>query len=63
MEFGTTQQESKRRMMGIGAVVAFHALLIWALAAGLAHKMIEILPAPIETKLIEEIKPPDEPPP
>ncbi|NGY06789.1 energy transducer TonB [Solimonas terrae] len=63
MEFGQQGQDPRRRMMGIGAVVAFHALLIWALAAGLAHKMIEILPAPIETKLIEEIKPPDEPPP
>src|SRR3546814_10998961 len=38
-------------------------LLIWALAAGLAHKMISILPPPIETRIIEELKTPDEPPP
>src|SRR3546814_13987769 len=62
MEFGQKPNQS-RRLVGIGAVVAFHALVIWALAAGLAHKMISILPAPIETKIIEEIKPPDEPPP
>jgi protein TonB len=49
--------------MGIGAVVIFHAALIWALAAGLAHKIISVLPPPIETKIIEEIKPPDELPP
>lgn len=63
MEFGTHGQDPRRRMMGIAAVVTFHAALIWALAAGLAHKMISILPAPIETKIIEEIKPQDEPPP
>lgn len=62
MEFGQKPNQS-RRFVGIGAVVAFHALLIWALAAGLAHKMISILPPPIETKLLEDIKPPDEPPP
>jgi protein TonB len=45
-------------------VVLFHALLIWGLVNGLARKAIEMLPAPIETKIIEEIKPPkDEPPP
>src|SRR3546814_18382994 len=62
MEVGQKPNQS-RRLVGIGAGVAFHALVIWALAAGLAHKMISILPAPIETKIIEEIKPPDEPPP
>src|SRR3546814_10791146 len=49
MQLGAQAQDPRRRLIGIGAVVAFHALLIWALAAGLAHKMISILPPPIET--------------
>src|SRR3546814_2260182 len=63
MQLGAQAQDPRRRLIGIGAVVAFHALLIWALAAGLAHKMISILPPPIETRIIEELKTPDEPPP
>jgi protein TonB len=63
MQLGQAQPENHRRMVGLGGVVVFHALLIWALVSGLARKAIEVLPAPIETKLIEEVKPPDEPPP
>ena len=63
MEFGQKPNQS-RRMVGLIGVVVFHALLIWGLVSGLARKAIEILPAPIETKIIEEVKPPeDEPPP
>ncbi|WP_028081798.1 energy transducer TonB [Solimonas soli] len=62
MEFGQKPNQS-RRLVGLAGVVIFHALLIWALVSGLARKAIEVLPAPIETKIIEEIKPPDEPPP
>jgi protein TonB len=63
MEFGQTQPAGSRRVAGLAGVVLFHALLIWGLVSGLARKAIEILPAPIETKIIEEVKPPDEPPP
>jgi protein TonB len=63
MQLGQAQPDSNRRMIGLAGVVVFHALLIWGLVSGLARKAIEILPAPIETKIIEEVKPPDEPPP
>jgi protein TonB len=56
--------QTQDRAVGISFVVLFHALLIWGLVNGLARKAIELLPAPIETKIIDEIKPPkDEPPP
>jgi protein TonB len=62
MTFDGTQNSN--RAAGLVFVVVFHALLIWGLVNGLARKAIEMLPAPIETKIIEEIKPPkDEPPP
>src|SRR5215468_1652011 len=46
-------------------VVGLHLLLGWALVTGLARKVVEVIKAPIETKIIEEIKkpPPDAPPP
>ena len=45
--------------------VALHIVLIYALIHGLARKIVEIVTPPLETKIIEEIKPPqpDKPPP
>ena len=49
--------------MGIGIVLALHALLGWALVSGLAQRMVEVIRSPIETKIIDEVKPPPPPPP
>jgi periplasmic protein TonB len=49
-------------MVGFGVVVLLHLLLGWALISGLARKVVEVIKAPIETKIIEEIKPPPPPP-
>ena len=49
--------------MGIGIVLALHALLGWALLTGLAQRMVEVIKSPIETKIIDEVKPPPPPPP
>jgi len=38
-----------------------HVLLGWALVSGLARKVVEVIKAPIETKIIEEVKPPPPP--
>ncbi|OYV01771.1 MAG: energy transducer TonB [Burkholderiales bacterium PBB5] len=40
-----------------------HVLLGWALLNGLARKVVEVIKAPIETKIIDEVKPPPPPPP
>jgi protein TonB len=48
--------------MGITFVIAFHALIVYALVTGLAKKVVEVVRAPIETKVIEEIKKPPPPP-
>ena len=57
--------DSSRRLTGLVVVVAFHVLLVYALINGLAKKIIEVVQAPLETKIIEEVKkpPPDKPPP
>jgi protein TonB len=62
MQFGQ-RQDSSQRLYGLGGVVLLHALVIYALVTGLARKAIEVLPAPIETKILQEVTPPKEPPP
>src|SRR5258706_512048 len=56
---------SSRRLIGLVVTVALHIVLIYALIHGLARKIVEIVIPPLETKIIEEIKPPqpDKPPP
>ena len=62
MNFAQQQSDSRRRVIGFGAVLLFHALLIYALVSGLAKKVVDVVRAPIETKVIEEIKKPPPPP-
>src|SRR3981081_2216089 len=54
-----------RRLTSLVAVGVFHVILIYALVHGLARKIVEVVRAPLETKIIEEIKrpPPEQPPP
>jgi protein TonB len=56
--------DSSRRLTGIVIVIVLHIVLVYALANGLARKIVEVIQAPLETKILEEIKPPaDKPPP
>src|SRR5881392_4166761 len=56
---------SSRPLVALVAVGIFHVLLIYALMHGLARKIVEVVRAPLETKIIEEVKrpPPEQPPP
>ena len=63
MSFVQPQTNPARHSIGIGVAIIFHIVLIWALMNGLAHKVMTVINAPIETKIIEEIKPPPPPPP
>ena len=62
MDFAQQQRNPGRHLLGFGIVVALHLLLGWALVTGLAQRMIEVIKAPIETKIIEDVKPPPPPP-
>jgi protein TonB len=62
MNFAQQQADPRRRIVGFGAVVLFHVLLVYALVTGLAKKVVDVVRAPIETKVIEEIKKPPPPP-
>ena len=52
-----------RRGIVVVVIVALHILAAWALASGLARKVVEVLAPPIEADIVEEVKPDDQPPP
>ena len=62
MNFSQRQADPRRHLVGITFVILFHALIVYALVTGLAKKVVEVIRAPIETKVIEEIKKPPPPP-
>jgi protein TonB len=62
MNYSQQQADPKKHLVGIGAVILFHVLVVYALVTGLAKKVIDVVRAPIETKVIEEIKKPPPPP-
>ena len=57
------QRSPGSRIIGFGAVVLLHGVLIYGLIVTLAHRAIDIVPVPIETKIITAPPQPVEPPP
>jgi len=62
MDFSKRGPEPQKHALGIAMVIAFHAIVIYALVAGLGKKIVDVIKQPIETKVIEEVKPPPPPP-
>src|SRR5262245_10651198 len=52
-----------RRGVVVVAIIVLHLLVAWALATGLARKVVEVLAPPIEADIVEEVKQDDTPPP
>ena len=65
MNYAERERNPAKHLPSIAMVVILHIVLGYALVNGLARKVVEVLKAPIETKIIEEIKkpPPETPPP
>jgi protein TonB len=63
VDYAEQQRNPGKHAIGIGVVIAMHLLVAWALVTGLARKVVEVIKAPIETKIIEEAAPPPPPPP
>ncbi len=55
--------EPRKNLVGLTAVVGLHLVIAYALATGLAHKVVDVLKAPLTVSVIEEIKPLPPPPP
>jgi protein TonB len=52
-----------RRAAVFVLIVGIHGFLAWALATGLARRMVEAIAPPIQTDIVEEVQKHDEPPP
>ena len=65
MDYAERERNPAKHLPSIAMVVLLHIALGYALVTGLARKVVEVIKAPLETKIIEEIKkpPPDTPPP
>ncbi|MDR1888939.1 MAG: energy transducer TonB [Zoogloeaceae bacterium] len=61
--YAAQQRDPRKHLLGIAAVVIFHLLLVYALANGLGRKVVEVIKAPLNISIIEEVKPPPPPPP
>jgi protein TonB len=62
MNFSQRQADPRRHLVGLSVVILVHVFVIYALVTGLAKKVVDVVRAPIETKVIEEIKKPPPPP-
>ena len=62
MDFSRPRSDPRRHLIGMTFVVLLHVGIVYALVTGLATKVIDVVRAPIETKVIEEIKKPPPPP-
>jgi protein TonB len=63
MNYAQQQRDPVKHGIGFAVVILLHIGLVYALLNGLGRSAIEVLKKPLETKLIEEVKPPDTPPP
>lgn len=61
MNYSQYQPDPRRNVVGISVVVLLHVIVVYALVSGLARKVVDVVRAPIETKVLEDIK--DTPPP
>jgi periplasmic protein TonB len=63
LSYAESQRRPSKHPVGLLVVAALHIALGYALVNGLARKIVDVVKAPIETKIIEEVKPPPPPPP
>lgn len=63
MDYAQEQRNPTKHLVGITVVILLHVALVYALINGLATKVIEVIKKPLETQIIEEVKPPPPPPP
>ncbi len=63
MDYARQQRDPTRHAIGIAFVVLVHALVIWAMLAGLGRKAIEVIKKPLTATIIQEVKLPPPPPP
>ena len=63
MDYASQQRNPGKHPVGLIVVAVLHVVLGYALVNGLGRKIVDVMKAPIETKIIDEVKPPPPPPP
>ena len=63
MDYASQQRRPGKHPIGLIVVSLLHLALGYALVNGLGRKIVDVMKAPIETKIIDEVKPPPPPPP
>ena len=63
MDYASQQRKPGKHPIGLIVVALLHVVLGYALVNGLGKKIVEVMKAPIETKILDEVKPPPPPPP
>jgi protein TonB len=63
LDFSDRESRTNRRATGLIIAVVVHIAIAYALVSGLARKVVEVIKPPLETKIIEELKPPPPKPP
>lgn len=61
MRFSSQSGTPRRTLAGLSFVLFVHVAVVYALVTGLAKKVVDVVRAPIETRVIEEVKPPPAP--
>ena len=56
MNYSKRQADPRRHFAGISFVFLLHAFIVYALVTGLAKKVVDVVRAPIDTKVVEEVK-------
>ena len=57
-----SHRSSSRQVTGLVSVAILHAVIIYGLAHGLGHQVVEIIRKPLETRVIDDVKKPPEKP-
>ncbi len=54
-------RQERRSVVGLVAVLAFHVAVVWVLVSGLGKSVVDVIRAPIETRVVDEAKKPPPP--
>jgi periplasmic protein TonB len=63
MDYAQQQRNPAKHIVGFTVVLLLHVALVYAIMTGLARRVVDVIKKPLETQIIEEIKPPPPPPP
>jgi protein TonB len=63
MDYAQQQRNPAKHIVGFTVVALLHVALVYAIMTGLARRVVDVIKKPLETQIIEEIKPPPPPPP